>query len=53
MYVGSITSDTMVVTDEMGFADVDINSLNKGYQYRLRGGRLQGQPAGRRPAQAS
>jgi len=30
--VGTITSATMVVTDEMGFATVDINSTNKGYQ---------------------
>lgn len=30
--VGTITSPTMVVSDEMGFASVDINSTNKGYQ---------------------
>ncbi len=35
MYVGEITSDTMVVTDEMGMATVEINSLNKGYQFVL------------------
>lgn len=32
-YVGSITSDSQVVTDADGLASVTINSLNKGYQY--------------------
>jgi hypothetical protein len=32
-FVGTITSETPVVTDDMGFATVSINSLNKGNQW--------------------